>query len=163
MELLSKVLDIDSLVGDIQTNLERAHAMCDILQRAFTSDSATDEEYLRIESAIALEYLFHAQEDVKELIPVVDSVYHMAKELNEAGVEEWMDTGSEEDTESDVGAWNYKDMALSGKTYLAVKKKWQNPDKPFCSPEDADIFYSLGMAHAMKKEKAEQSANRQGK
>lgn len=166
MELVQKLIDIESLLNKTEMDVEKAWAMCNELDRSHFDRKNDIFSVPRIENDIALEHTHTAGERLKQVDALMSEVFELAKAKEPAPEKRSKREAQPAEPisiEDDIEALVYaNDMGLSVGTYKAVKDRYYKPDERDSRMFDANLFYTLGLMHGIRRERARHKV-RQGR
>ena len=166
MELVQKLIDIESLLTRVEMDVEKAWAMCNELDQDHFSHEDSNLSVSRIENDIALEHTYTAVERLKQVDALMSEAFKLAKAKEpEQEKQSKRETQPAEpiSIEDDIEALIYaNDMRLSRETYEAVNNRYYKPGERDSKLIDANLFYTLGLMHGIRRERARHKV-RQGR
>ena len=166
MELAQKLIDIESLLTRVEMDIEKAWAMCNELDQDHFSNEDSNLSVSRIENDIALEHTHTARERLKQVDALMSEAFELAKAKEPAQEKQSKREAQPAETisiEDDIEALNYANvMGLSVGTYKAVKDRYYEPGERDSGLIDANLFYTLGLMHGIRRERARHKV-RQGR
>lgn len=166
MELVQKLIDIESLLTRVEMDVEKAWAMCSDLDQSHFDRENDIFRTPRIENDIALEHTYTAGERLKQVDALMSEAFELAKAKEPAQEKQSKHETQPAETisiEDDIEALNYANvMGLSVGTYKAVKDRYYEPGERDSRLIDANLFYTLGLMHGIRRERARRKA-RQGR
>ena len=166
MELVKKLIDIENLLTRVEMDVEKAWAMCNELGQDHFSHEDSNLSVPRIENDIALEHTYTAGERLKQVDALMSEAFKLAKAKEPEQEKQSKREAQPAETisiEDDIEALNYANvMGLSVGTYKAVKDRYYKPDERDSRMFDANLFYTLGLMHGIRRERARHKV-RQGR
>ena len=166
MELIQKLIDIEGLLIRVEMDIEKAWAMCNELDQDHFSHEDSNLSVSRIENDIALEHTHTAGERLKQVDALMSEVLELAKAKEPAQEKQSKREAQPAETisiEDDIEALNDANvMGLSVGTYKAVKDRYHEPGERDSRLIDANLFYTLGLMHGIRRERARHKV-RQGR
>lgn len=160
MELIQKLIDIESLLIRVEMDIEKAWAMCNELDQDHFSHEDSNLSVSRIENDIALEHTHTAGERLKQVDALMSEVLELAKAKEPAQEKQSKREAQPAEPISiadDIEAMEYMDNTeLTREAYEAVKSRYYKPGERDLDFFNADLFYSLGKMHGIRQERARQ-------
>lgn len=160
MELVQKLIDIESLLNKTEMDVEKAWAMCNELDQSHFDRKNDIFSVPRIENDIALEHTHTAGERLKQVDALMSEVLELAKAKEPAQEKQSKREAQPAEPisiEDDIEAMKRMDNTeLTREAYEAVKSRYHKPGERDLNFFNADLFYSLGKMHGIRQEQARQ-------
>ena len=155
MELTKKLLDIESLLTDVEADVEKAWTMCSALDQGYFECFESDAKIPRIENEIALDHSFSAAKTLELIDEAVAQALELAKQKVYPGRVQPDESNIEADVEAVADGDN---VELTQRAFDAMEKhleRWKHEENfDFIQ---ADYFYSLGLMHGARRQQENDS------